>query len=232
MVKDIIVGYGQIGQAVHEVICPDAHTYDINQKNRKAAPVGVMHICFPYSEDFVEQVKGYITRYEPQRIAIWSTVPIGTTDKFPQAVHTPVEGVHPNLAKSIKLMPRWIGYNRKMSGAFFEHYFKERHLQVRLVPNTRYTEALKLLSTTEYGLNIVFADYKAEVAKAIGMDYQLTKDWNKDYNQLYKELGLKQFQKFILDPPKGKIGGHCVVPNAAILDKQFPNDLPLMIREL
>jgi hypothetical protein len=231
--SDLILGYGQIGQAVQEAVCPDAHIYDPKRRNGRGASPDVMHVCFPYSDKFVRQVNDYIIRYEPDYVAIWSTVPIGTTKKIKwKAIHTPIEGKHPKLASSIKLMTRWIGYNDKPTANFFLEYFNQRRIQTRIVKNTNHTEALKLLSTTEYGLNIAFADYKAYVAESLNMDYELTKQWNRDYNQLYKELGLRQFQKFILDAPNGFIGGHCIVPNAKLLGEQFPDDLVSKVIEM
>jgi hypothetical protein len=116
-----------------------------------------------------------------------------------------------------------VGCNDLYSALFFKSYFKDRGIKCRFVENSDYTEALKLMSTTEYGINLVYADYKARLAEMIGMDYALTKAWNKDYNQLYNKLELNQFQKFILDPPNGVIGGHCVTQNAHLLAEQFPN---------
>lgn len=224
--NDLIVGYGEIGHAVEATVAADAKVYDINRKNHGVGLVDVMHICFPYTDKFIEQVWNYIAQFQPLHIAIWSSVPIGTTRKISsKAIHTPVEGKHPKLASSIKLMPRWIGYNNKASADFFEGYFKKAKLKTKLVSNTKFTEALKLLSTTEYGLNIVFADYKKRIADDIGMDFELTKDWNKDYNQLYRELGLdRKFQKFVLDAPEGKIGGHCVRENSVILNELYPDN--------
>src|SRR5438105_11893023 len=52
--------------------------------------------------------RGYITIWQPEHIAIWSTLPIGTTRQVSdKAVHTPVTGKHPNLADSIRRMRRW-----------------------------------------------------------------------------------------------------------------------------
>jgi hypothetical protein len=42
--------------------------------------------------------------------------------------------------------------------------------------------------------------------------------WNENYNQGYAELGETQFIRPILQPMKGKIGGHCVVNNASLLN--------------
>src|SRR5437660_12905016 len=98
--KEIVVGFGEIGKAVKEVICPGAVVYDISMTDRPDAttPTNVMHICFPYSENFVHDAQAYITIWQPKHIAIWSTLPIGTTKLVGgKVVHTPLEGVHPHL---------------------------------------------------------------------------------------------------------------------------------------
>lgn len=229
--KNLVIGYGEIGQAVGAVIGEHAV---INEGDRLSTRrVDVMHICFPPSDDFLPAVFAYIKRYSPKHIVIWSTVPIGTTKVIPNAVHSPVEGRHPKLEESIRLMPRWFGYNTAADGDYFAEYFDMLGLEVKGVENSDCTEALKLLSTTEYGINLAFADYKARVAEAIGMDYQRTKEWNADYNELYENLGMEdRFQKFVLDPPGGIIGGHCVTPNAKLLYQQFPDMLVKLVEDM
>lgn len=232
--KDLIIGYGQIGQAVQESICFDeAKTLDSRHKDIQPR-VAVLHICFPYSEDFKSQVTDYIKRFEPEHIVVYSTVPIGTCAEIDsRIVHSPIEGKHPDLGLSISQMTRWIGFNDAREGTFFKHYFLNKGIKPKLVPNTDFTEALKLLSTTEYGLNIEFARYKKQVADGIDMPFELTKEWNRTYNKLYKNLGLDdRYQKFVLDPPEGTKGGHCVVPNARLLNEQYPNDLVRKVAEL
>lgn len=225
--SDIIVGYGEIGKAVAAVV-GECHVVDPAVASRIPEPkqVDVMHVCFGYYEHFVEVLKEYIEYFKPKHIVIYSTLPIGTTKEIPYAVHSPVEGKHPELEMSLRFMQRWVGYNDEEEAFFFAGYFEAFGLKVKTVENSDFTEALKLLSTTEYGVNLLFADYKARVADELGMNYQLTKDWNQDYNELYKNLGMaKRFQKFVLDAPNGKIGGHCIVPNANILNMQFPDEI-------
>lgn len=228
----MIIGFGEIGNAVRAVT-GDTAILDLNFQENLVEDVDIMHICFPYSEDFIAQVNHYIQEWMPKHIVIWSTLPIGITKQIPKAVHSPVEGKHPDLEMSIRMMERWIGANDHDEALFFHDYFVNLGLRTRTVSNSDYTEALKLLSTTEYGVNIVFAAYKARVAEAIGMDYELTKEWNRAYNRLYKDLGMeKRFQKFVLDAPKGKIGGHCVRQNTYLLENQFPDNILNMIQDL
>lgn len=230
----LVIGYGEIGKAVGTMIGQhDMLDQKPGLENKSMYDeLDILHICFPYTENFIEEVEKYIRNFNPQHIIIWSTVPIGTTKQIPRAVHSPVEGKHPDLADSIAIMERWLGVNDKAEGQFFTEYFHQLDLRVRVVMSSDYTEALKLLSTTEYGINIEFARYKAHVALEIGMDYQLTKEWNTEYNRLYKELGLKSYQKFVLDAPDGPKGGHCVTPNALILNEQYPSIITEIVGEL
>lgn len=230
--NSLIIGYGEIGKAVGAII-GDHKVIDLGMLKPEPMDVDIMHICFPYTDAFIEQLKAYIGEWQPKHVVIYSTLPIGTSKKLPGLVHSPVEGKHPELEHSVRTMERWIGYNDKQEGLFFNAYFIGCGLKTKLVENTDCTEALKLLSTTEYGVNIEFARYKQQVADAIGMDYQLTKDWNESYNRLYKDLGMeKRFQKYVLDAPTGPKGGHCVTPNARLLDQQFPNDMVKIVGEL
>lgn len=229
---DLIIGMGEIGNAVHDLV-EKAECYDIKAGTWPfTRDFEVLHICFPYSDNFLDDVSMYCANFKPKHTIIWSTVPIGIT-KLLRAVHTPVEGKHPDLALSIRLMERWIGCNDTEEGLYFTDYFQTLGLRTRIIPNSDFTEALKLLSTTEYGINIEFARYKAHVADSLNMDYELTKEWNREYNKLYKNLGYeKEYQKFVLDAPEGPKGGHCVTPNAVLLEEQFPNELVKIVGEL
>ena len=118
--------------------------------------------------------------------------------------------------------PRWVGSSdkqaRKLATAFWEAF-----VPVRALPSADFTEWLKLRSTSKYGINIVWTGYEAEVSKKLGMDFSAVRQFDMDYNALYENLGMHEYKRYILDPPKGKIGGHCVVPNAKMLNKQYPN---------
>lgn len=235
----MIAGYGEIGQAVNDVlddgvssiyvVDPRADIYNENDR-----VTDILHICFPYSEGFVAAVVEYMNDYSPDHVIVYSTVPIGTCEKIGKnVVHSPIEGKHPDLELSIRTMERWLGTADKAEGQFFTQFFESLSMRVKVVGSSKFTEALKLLSTAEYGVNLVFADYKAEVADDIGMPYGLTREWNLEYNRLYRELGMgTRFQKFVLDAPNGKIGGHCVVPNSKLLNEDYPNDMLDLIEEM
>lgn len=235
MFNSLIIGRGEIGSSVEEVIRlkDKVDTYDKARDAKLVFDVhtDVLHICFPYSDKFVDQVNYYIKECKPWHVIIWSTVPIGTTREIKGAVHSPVEGRHPKLARSIRDSIRWIGINDEVEGEFFKLYFKEHMIASRVVERTEFTEFLKLRSTSKYGINLVWTDYEANVASDIGMDFELLKDFDRDYNKLYHNIDMNWAQRYILDPPRGKIGGHCVIPNAELLDEQFPCELLKIIKE-
>ena len=219
--KCILVGTGEVGQAVHEVFSPHhlIDTYDIKDERKPAGPYEVLLVAIPWSEAFVEVVNAYRTDWKVRCTIIFSTVAIGTTRRIPGAVHSPVEGKHPQLAQSILLMPRWLGGKSDIATRFMRAAKIEPIVRHR--PET--TELLKLQSTSNYGVQIEFARYVAAECAIYGVDYADAKEFNKGYNRLYQNLGFPQYCRSILDPPKGNIGGHCIRENAKLLHKERPH---------
>lgn len=225
MATCVLIGYGEIGKGVYEVFSPD-NKIDIHDpalgKTVKPKDYDIMLVTIPYSDKFVEIIRQYQADYSPRVTIIFSTVAIGTTAKLPGAVHSPVEGKHPDLAESIRIMARYVGGVNEDNSTVLAEFFKDFPI-VYTLPKPEWTEFLKLASTSLYGINIEFARYRKEVADDLDMPYYLVKQFDVDYNLLYTRMGLQQFQRYILDPPEGNTGGHCIVPNSKILDKQYPN---------
>lgn len=223
MASSLIVGMGQIGNGLFKVLLGKVPVIarDITA-TQIVGEVDIMHICIPYSVKFEKAVKDYIKLYNPKLTIVYSTVPIGTCERL-KVVHSPVEGKHPELAKSLLSMQRWLGSSDKEMLKVAKNFW-EKIVPVRAMPKADFTEWLKLRSTAKYGVNIAWADYEAEVSKKLGMDFSAIRQFDTDYNLLYDKLEMTQFKRYILDAPNGKIGGHCIVPNAKLLDEQYPND--------
>lgn len=224
----MVIGMGEVGRAVYEVTESNAELDASNPDTTVVPPAepDVMHICFPYSTDFVAQAQDYMEQFKPKHVVVWSTVPIGTCRKIDERVaHSPVEGKHPYLADSIRKMKRWMGFNKGSEGRFLVEYFLQIGISVRMVGNTETTELLKLRSTAKYGINLVWAQYEGDLCKKYGVNYSDLMQFDADYNDLYRGLGQHDTQRYVLYPPDGEIGGHCVVQNAKLLQKQFPSDL-------
>ena len=223
----LLLGYGEIGKAVFEVFSGQNNITVYDPALQKDPPEGtfdVLFVCFPYGEHFVEQAFSYIEKHSPKCSVVFSTVAIGTTAQLPNAVHSPVEGRHPDLASSIRLFPRWIGGSGP-AAIVAQEIFEGSGLRIRPAGKPEFTEFLKLRSTSKYGVNIVWAGYEKNVTDSLDMDFEMVKEFDRDYNSLYDSLGCPNIRRYILSPPTGPIGGHCVVPNADILRKQYPSTL-------
>ena len=225
----ILVGYGEIGKSVHKVWGENHLISVYDPTNAPIKPQGrfdILLVAIPYNERFLKIVKDYQEEFRTQCTIIFSTVPIGTTSKLLAAVHSPVEGKHPLLEESIRIMPRWVGGEHPLATRFFG---EGEFIQLE---KPEHTELLKLQSTTKYGLNIEYARYIKGICDELKMDYELVKDFDRDYNYLYDKLKMPYFSRYIIDAPVGPKGGHCVVPNARILNKQYPNEMVKIVGEL
>lgn len=219
--RKVLVGYGEIGRAVAEVF----DVKDIHDPGKGATCEGqydILLVAIPYSDDFVDTVNAYRERYKIKATIIFSTVAIGITRQIPDAVHSPVEGKHPDLADSIRIFRRWVGgFNRTV-----ERFFKESGFEPTFVEKPEITEFMKLQSTTNYGLNIAMAKYVKEVCDQLGMDYKLVNQYDESYNRLYEKLGVPWAKRYILTPPPPDgIKGHCVLENLILLYEQYPSEL-------
>jgi hypothetical protein len=228
----ILIGYGQIAKAV-EAVFGEKHDIDIFSIEYVSPVIkenyDVMLVTMPFSSTFVQTTREYQELFKPKVTIIFSTTAIGTTNQISNAIHSPVEGKHPDLSESIRKMTRFVGGYSSLTGnahTAMLDFFKNIPMNFEFVDDSTHTEALKLMSTTLYGVNIAYAKYCKEVADAIGMDYELVKCFTEDYNKLYRDLGMPQYQKYVLEAPDvAGIKGHCILENGIILMKQFPSAL-------
>jgi UDP-N-acetyl-D-mannosaminuronate dehydrogenase len=231
--KHLIIGMGEVGMALSHVLKKEKLQVRDLFDNNVSLPIDMLHICIPYSETFVEVVKDYIEEYKPKHTIIYSSVPVGTTRQIGENVaHSPVEGIHPKLVAGFRNFTRWIGSTSVETTEACADFWIQYVSHTRATHNPDHTEFLKLYSTSKYGINIVFADYANNVAKHLGMDYEQVKHYDQDYNKLYTRIQRNQYKRYILDPPDGKIGGHCIVPNAELLSEQYPNEQLTLIMEM
>jgi UDP-N-acetyl-D-mannosaminuronate dehydrogenase len=90
---------------------------------------------------------------------------------------------------------------------------------VQIFKKAEATELGKLLDTAYYGWNVIFAKEVKRIADEHGLDYEEVYTIpNTHYNEGYKKHGMYHVVRPVLKYIPGKIGGHCVVPNAYLLD--------------
>jgi hypothetical protein len=228
----LLAGYGEIGQAVYNLFS-EKHNIDIIDTFKNIDKIeneyyDVLLVAFPFTDNFVENVQYYKNIYNIKDTIIFSTVQIGTTLQIEDAVHCPIEGRHPNLDESLKL---WDFYLGGCSIKAIEFISQVKNIST-VYMDSRVTELMKLQSTLVYGLNICFADFTSQLCKEYMIGYSEINDYNKSYNKLYASLGQENIKRYILEPPEGKIGGHCILRNAEILHKKHRSLFTKMVKDM
>lgn len=220
--RGLVIGLGETGNPLFEILQAthyETHGFDPD-KGYKYLPmdIDVLHICIPFSDRFVDIVKDYQECTMPKYTVIHSTVPIGTTSKIHNAVHSPILGRHKRMVTDMKLYPKWIGGKTHKD---VYSYFVASGFNTIMVDKPEETEALKLLCLARYGASIAMAHYCKDIADKYGFDYNDILIWDKFYNS-----GVDELHRPIIKLGEDKtIGGHCVIPNTRILNGQHPNQI-------
>ena len=220
--KTLVIGFGEIGQSLYNVL---RGNYDVGYIDRhteyNVERAEIIHICFPPSDKFIEQVKEYQARFNPKYTIIHSTVSIGTTAQL-NAIHSPCLGIHPHLEESMRVFPKYLGGPQASEVA---DYFRRAGLKVYLFDKSETTELLKILDTTYYGVCIEYTkDIKRQCEK-YGVPFEAWTVYNNFYNECYPKLGHPEFVRPNLIPIMQKIGAHCVLPNLELLETPFTSFL-------
>ena len=222
--KHLIIGGGEIGNALFNIL---KKKFDVSIRDKNDEVKGkfdVLHIAYPPIKNFIGVTKKYIKEYKPNLVIIHSTVAVGTTKKIGTiAVHSPVRGIHPHLERGIKTFTKYFGGQKSKIA---EKYFKEVGVPTKFFPNSEMTELLKILDTTYYGWNIVFAKETKRICNKYKVDFDAVyTEANREYNRGYKKLGMSHVVRPVLKFMPGKIGGHCVIPNTKLLNDWLTNTL-------
>lgn len=219
--KHLVLGYkGQVGSAIYRALLRnpmyEVSGIDVAESTGVPRPVDVLHCCIPFSADFYPLIVGYRRDYMvPGGLTIiHSTVPLGTSRDL-DAVHSPIRGVHPNLLAGVLNFVKIFGGDRAEEAA---EVFQHLGITTSCTPKSETTEALKLWDTTYYGLCIAFEKEVHQYCIDHDLDFNIVYTLgNQTYNQGYAKLGRYDVQRPVLEHHPGRIGGHCVVPNAHLL---------------
>lgn len=208
--KQLVIGLGEVGQAVKNILrCHGTDKEIVNET------YDVLHICFPYSETFVDDVRKYKEHYSSYLVIVHSSVPIGTCDLL-EAVHSPIRGVHPHLEEGIRTFLKYFGGFRAPEAALI---FEEVGIETQVIRDARTTEALKLWDTTQYGVMIMLEKEIFDFCRLNGLDFEIVyAHANKTYMQGYTKLGMAYVTRPSLMHKPGPVGGHCVLENARLLN--------------
>ena len=227
-----ILGYGEIGSSLAKVYSNHSDsTILIKDLNRDDGleSLDVLNICIPFKdhEQFSTAVLKQIEHSKPKVTIIHSTVVPGTTNIISDVseanvVHSPVRGVHPNLYEGLMTFVKFVGSDDSEATQLAKEHIESLGIRVELCSSSRATELGKLLSTTYYGVAIAWHAEMKRVCDHFHVSFdEAVTEFNKTYNEGYEKLGKENVIRPVLFPPEGAIGGHCVIPNAKLLDKLF-----------
>lgn len=217
----VVVGLGEVGRPLLEVLSR-AHLVEGTDLPARQieGPVEFLHVCYPGEVgDFAGVTAGYVDRYRPEVVVIHSTVRVGATSAVQAlvsvpVVHSPVRGKHTKMAQELLHYPKFIGARDDAAGERLERHFQAAGLTTRRVRTPETTELAKLTETTYFGLIIAFHQDVDRMARQVGVRYD-------EVVSFYEGIGYLPPIKYF----PGVIGGHCVVPNIALLKDTFDSRL-------
>jgi len=214
MNNHLVIGLGEVGTAIKKVFSADG--FDIKNGDTKLTKdYQYLHICIPYSDNFIDIVKGYQKFITPKYTIIHSSVPVGTSRKC-NALHSAIRGLHPNLYEGIMTFPKFIGGAQASEVA---DVFRRVGLHVILLDTQESSELGKLLDTEYYKSCVEFTLRAKTLCDKHNVPFHESYTlFNTTYNEGYTKLGYSEYVRPVLQPIMQPIGGHCLVPNSKLLD--------------
>jgi len=162
MEKRIVIGYrGEIGKAIYKIF---NGTFGLELKTPPNlagmsdvmdADRIIMHICIPYTEEFIQTVVNYADEYKPNIIIVHTTCAIGTTrllnDHLPNVsvVHASVNCRHPNTEADIRKYDMFVGALNERDGNDACDYI-ERFGIITYLCDTPESSEFNKIAGTEY----------------------------------------------------------------------------------
>ena len=228
----VVAGCGEIGKPIYQLCCGGFEQVIIEdprygQPEAARYPVAALHVAIPGSlPNFIDIVDGYVKKYAPGVILINSSTIPGFTDTLVQrfgadnVVHTQVHGKHhgDRMRRDMLRYPKFVATRSDAAFAKAQDVLIAMgHPPENLVrlSSPMAGEMCKLLATTFFGYLIVWAQELERLSEQCGVPYEEL--------MAFTKLATDDFR--IENKFPGVIGGHCVMPNIAILRKSFPSPL-------
>jgi len=212
----IVAGLGEVGapllnilKSVYQTAGVDISPVDVPGR------CSVLHVCYPFQiPDFVGTTAAYIEKYKPQLVIVNSTVGVGTTRAIQERVeipviYSPVRGKHAKMEQDMLRYQKFVAGATPTATQMAAEHFAGAGFKVATFPTFEAGEVSKLLETTWLGMIVGWAQEMERMARQCGAEYEHINAFMKEIDYLPKNVF------------PGYIGGHCVMPNIAILRKHF-----------
>ena len=243
MKKIIVAGLGEIGKPILQLLSKSNHVigYDINQKlmdikrfnKYENIPTSFLHICIPFSKNFIPNVLSLYKKFEPQIIVIHSTISPNTTKFIQEKLKIPViysatRGVHRRMLSDLKRYTKFFAIENnapkaKWASREYSKLLKKSDVKSKKMSNPLTLELAKIVvDTSYYGWLINYAQLSNMIAIENKVDYD--EMWS-FADEIHKLLGNR---------PKmfpGFIGGHCLDGQEIVYIKTENGMRPITIQE-
>jgi len=229
---DLIIGKGEVGSSLAAIMQAAGRTAVHHDP-----PLGIVaqpgtyasvHLCIPFKdlESFLGIAHPLLEQFPSDTVIVHSTVGIGTTRLLGDTVsYSYVTGRHPQLDTEMLWFKRHLGCVSAERRSRAASLLRELSFEVIEHENPDAVEFGKLFDTTYYGICVAWTKLAASIASENGIDFTEIEIMNRTYNQGYAQHDLAKYARPELHPTPGPIGGHCVVPNAKILQRLHPHPL-------
>lgn len=222
----IVIGLGEVGRPILRLL---QTAYGLDEAWGKDFPPALhtykfrfMHICFPQSPDFVQQLRDYIKEYDPEYIIIHSTLSPGMTTfldgefsskiesmirpGIPVIFYSPVRGnIRDGMVWSLQKYTKYVagfGIDGTDITMVLQH-LEGANFKVKYVEDPEALECAKIWDLAWYGLNIAFYQEMERTLSETAVD--VTREF---IGSTPEESEGKAPRTLLYG---GHIGGHCVI---------------------
>ena len=230
--KDVVAGLGEIGNPILKLLSKSQMIvgYDINpklmnkQKFDKLYDLDTifLHVCIPFSKNFISNVKHLYKQFSPQCIVIHSTVSPYTTKKLQSGLKIPIiysatRGVHRRMLSDLKKYTKYFALEKnapkkQWASKTYSTTLKKCGVKTKQMSDALTLELAKIVvDTSYYGWLINYA----QLSNIIALKHHV------NYDEMWTFSD--EIQKFLGNRPKmfpGFIGGHCVIPNLELINEE------------
>lgn len=225
----MVAGLGEIGFPILKLISKSGHAigYDIDPKlmdekkfkKYEKLDTSFLHICIPFSDNFIKNVISLASKFNPEVIVIHSTISPGTTSKLQSQLPIPViysatRGVHKRMLYDLKRYVKFFAIEptatrSKWASSTYSALMKKCGVKTKKMTTPLTLELAKIVvDTSYYGWLINYA----QISNMIAIQNKV------NYDEMWSFAD--EIHKFLGNRPKmfpGFIGGHCVIPNLDLI---------------
>jgi len=233
--KDVVAGLGEIGKPILKLLSKATPIigYDINEKlidsrlvtRYEKLDTRFLHVCTPFTKNFIQNVVSLYKKFNPKSIVIHSTISPNTTKQLQEKLPIPIiysatRGVHKRMLHDLKRYTKFFAVepnapNAKWAISAYSKTLKKCGVKIKKMSNPLTLELAKIVcDTSYYGWLINYA----QLSNMIALKHTV------DYDEMWSFAD--EIHKFLGNRPKmfpGFIGGHCVIPNLALIDNSTLN---------